>query len=319
MAAIVGARPPRAATVFALNLMLVILLSARASAQFTSFSAPLTAATDFVTGFSTCGLNGALGPTGVLFDGTNFFADDVCDATTYQFTAAGGSVSAPDAQLQNGLTHGLALSNGVYYGNAGFSGEGLYEFDPNTLDAAIVATFPPLAASPPFPPDTANLIAGVVGDPLTTDLYVSTHAGLFIVQDPNSGSPTVSNVCPQCLFDLIAFTDDGMQFYGGGAAGTHVYGFDRTPSLVLDVDTGHPIGGIAVAPNNAMAGGTDVSNNIFVNSDDGTLLRVDVNNGNAVSVVASGGTGGDFLTLGPDGCLYATQADRIEKMSPCFF
>ena len=88
---------------------------------------------------------------------------------------------------------------------------------------------------------------------------------------------------------------------------------------MLDVDTGHPIGGIAVAPNNAMAGGTDVSNNIFVNSDDGTLLRVDVNNGNAVSVVASGGTGGDFLTLGPDGCLYATQADRIEKMSPCFF
>lgn len=68
-----------------------------------------------------------------------------------------------------------------------------------------------------------------------------------------------------------------------------------------------------------MAGNIDVSNNVFVNCNDGVLLQIDVNHANAVSVVASGGSRGDFATVGPDNCLYVTQTDRIEKMTPCFF
>ncbi|HMC03903.1 MAG TPA: DUF11 domain-containing protein, partial [Actinomycetota bacterium] len=52
---------------------------------------------------------------------------------------------------------------------------------------------------------------------------------------------------------------------------------------------------------------------------DGTIVRVDTNNGNAVSVVASGGTRGDFATVGPDGCFYVTQTDQVVKLAPCFF
>jgi hypothetical protein len=74
---------------------------------------------DFVTDFPTClNPNSGLyiGPIGVLFDGTHFFATDACNGYTYRFTAAGGSVTAPDAKSQNLLTDGLALDNGVYYG-----------------------------------------------------------------------------------------------------------------------------------------------------------------------------------------------------------
>src|SRR5205823_5935261 len=46
---------------------------------------------------------------------------------------------------------------------------------------------------------------------------------------------------------------------------------------------------------------------------------VDTNNGNAVSVVASSGTRGDFATVGPDGCFYVTQTDAVVKLAPCFF
>jgi uncharacterized repeat protein (TIGR01451 family) len=35
--------------------------------------------------------------------------------------------------------------------------------------------------------------------------------------------------------------------------------------------------------------------------------------------VASGGTRGDFATVGPDGCFYVTQTDRVVKLAPCFF
>jgi hypothetical protein len=74
-----------------------------------------------------------------------------------------------------------------------------------------------------------------------------------------------------------------------------------------------------VAQGYVLAGGINVSNNLFVNTWHGNLIRIDTNNGNAVSTVASGGSRGDFVTVGADGCLYATQSDRVEKMSPCFF
>src|SRR5215469_7002107 len=92
--------------------LLILAKSGLAGAQsfthgFTSFSLPITGATDFATGFQTCldpNSQEYIGPIGVLFDGTHFFATDVCNGYTYRFTAAGGSVSAPDAQAQNLLT-----------------------------------------------------------------------------------------------------------------------------------------------------------------------------------------------------------------------
>jgi hypothetical protein len=81
----------------------------------------------------------------------------------------------------------------------------------------------------------------------------------------------------------------------------------------------HGPDGISLVAANVVAGGIDLSNNVFINNNDGTLLRVDTNSQNAVSIVAGGGSRGDFSTVGPDGCLYATQSDRIEKFAPCFF
>ena len=79
----------------------------------------------------------------------------------------------------------------------------------------------------------------------------------------------------------------------------------------------HGSDGLAVAKANAPNG---VANNAFVNSNDGTIQRIDTNTaGNPITVVASGGTRGDHVTTGPDGCLYPTQTDRVEKLAPCFF
>jgi hypothetical protein len=107
------------------------------------------------------------------------------------------------------------------------------------------------------------------------------------VQNPNSGSPVLTNLGGFC--DGIAFTADGSRFYC--ASGNFVFGFTGTSFLQgFPVDTGHPADGIAVALNNTTLSGINVSNNVFVNNNDGTLVRIDVNNNNAISVVASGGT-----------------------------
>src|SRR6267378_4962482 len=57
---------------------------------YTNFSAPPTGGTDFATGFATCA--GGIAPVGLIQDGTNFFASDICNKSTYKFPAAGGPV-----------------------------------------------------------------------------------------------------------------------------------------------------------------------------------------------------------------------------------
>ncbi len=306
----------------------VLTLATRAAA-FTSVLPPFTGASDFITGFPTC-LNlpfttETLGPLGVLFDGAHFFVDDPCigGGTTYRFTAAGGDASAPDAEVANGLFEGLTLKGGVYYGNGDSA---MYQFEPTTLSTTPIVNLPVFPLGLAGQPGTTNIWSG--------DLDNGGAGGLFLISNPTSASPSVTELTNAVCFDGIAFTADGTKFYGAICGSTFVFGLDLTTGISFVVDTAHPLmacdalqtdctdqdtDGIAVALNNTTLSGIDVSNNVFVNSHDGTLVRIDVNNGNAVSAVASGGSRGDYTTVGPDNCLYVTQSDRVEKMSPCFF
>src|SRR3979411_2925056 len=84
-----GARA-RPTVVLALISGSVFVAGAPAQA-YTTFSAPLTGGTDFATGFPT---SGNIGPIGLLQDGTNFFATDYLNKSTYKFPAAGGPASS---------------------------------------------------------------------------------------------------------------------------------------------------------------------------------------------------------------------------------
>lgn len=308
---------------------LSLLLSGSASAAHTVFPAgsPFTGGTDVITDFPTCGsVPFLVGPVGLLNDGAHFFVDDFCthfndptqNSTTYRFPVTGGSALSPQASVQNGLTHGITVAGGVYYGLSdggdSFLPSGLYRFDPSTLAVTgPIATFPGIRGGP----------FGIAVDPLTGDLYVSSDGGIFRVQNP-SGTPTVTTFACCSFFDGLAFTTDGSRLYAARPGDQHVVGFDRSGNIVMDVnDSPHGPDGIAVAEANRVvstsSGSLDVSNNVFVNANDGTIERIDVNNGNALSVAAGGGSRGDFATVGPDDCLYVTQSSTIEKLSPCFF
>src|SRR5262249_24533503 len=189
---------------------------------------------------------------------------------------------------------------------------GLYSFDSNTLAVGAMIA--------PFTNPLAVVVDPLSPDPKNPNLFVSTcgGGGIFRVHRPNT-SPTVTQFATGCFAGLY-FTSDGSPLYAALYQEQHVNGFDRTGRLVLDVDlSGHGPDGIAVATANTVIGGIDVSNNVLVNSNDGTIERIDVNNGNAVSVVAGGGSRGDFATVGADGCFYVTQRDRIVKLAPFFF
>jgi len=308
-------RSSRAPCTVAFGALLSLLMLCHNARAFTSFTSPLTAGTDFVTGAPSCAISsGGAGPVGLVFDTSHFFTTDYCNHTTYRFPITGGDFSSPDASAANELTHGLAVSDGHYYGIAGDNSniaQGLYSFDPVTL--AVVG---PMITS--FSSPLAVVVDPLSPDPTNPDLFVSTPAGIFGVHNPNS-APVVTQFASG-NFDGLYFTSDGSRLYGAEVSLQHVLGFNRGGMQVFDVDlSGHGPDGLAVAKGNAVIGGINVSNNIFVNSNDGTIERIDVNNGNAVSVVALGGSRGDFVSVGSDDCLYATQSDRIVRLAPCFF
>ncbi len=154
---------------------------------FTSFSPPLTGATDFVTGASPSCFGGD-GPIGLVFDPSHFFTTEICLHTTYRFPLTGGDFSSPEASADNGLTHGLAASNGEHYGLAGSNStitQGLYSFDPVTL-----ALGPLIAA---FAAPQAVVVDPMSSDPTNPDLFVSNGSGIFRVHNPRGMSRSLLN------------------------------------------------------------------------------------------------------------------------------
>jgi hypothetical protein len=307
-----GTRLRRATAVIsatALTLGGLLVSSATPAFAFdgTTYSTPITAAADFVTGFPTTSTPaGDLGPLGMINDGENFFVSDPVGGRLYKFPVTGGDAGDPSVPVTTGgVLTGLALWDGVYFGT---SAKSIRTFDPNTLavtDTAIVL------------PCTTE---GLIGDPLTSDLFVSTSCGVYRVQDPMSSSPAVTEFSSVTdYFDGIAITSDGQEIWATDPAHDEVLAFNRSGAVVQTIADTHGPDGISLVSANVVAGGIDLSNNVFINNNDGTLLRVDTNSMNAVSIVASGGSRGDFSTVGPDGCLYATQSDRIVKFAPCIF
>jgi uncharacterized repeat protein (TIGR01451 family) len=295
----------RPAVVLALIAGSVFAAAAPAQA-FNNFTAPLTGGTDFATGFPGCA--GSIGPVGIIHDGTNFFATDICNKTTYKFPASGGAASAATS-TQNLLNLDLAVSHGKYYAgtNSLPTPTGVYAFDPATLAVGkLIAAFP----QTPY---------GIIGDPLSDDLYVATGSGIFRIQSPDT-TPVVTKVVAAGTFDGIAITADGQHIWAANRNLDAVQEYGRpnptTSPLQSSVHVGRGVDGMAIALSTAPGG---VANNVFVNDNDGTIVRIDTNNGNAVSVVASGGSRGDFATVGPDGCFYVTQTDKVVKLAPCFF
>src|SRR2546425_8300685 len=181
---------------------------------YTNFSAPLTGGTDVATGFPVCGL---VGPVGIIQDGTNLFVTGNCNRTLYRFPAGGGSVPGAMA-AHNLLNLDLTLAHGVYYATTdALNPRGVYSFDPATLAVGhLIAPFPQTAY-------------GIVGDPLSNDLYVDTPNGIWRIQNPDS-SPVVTHVVTSNLFDGIQISADGQHIWAANRNLDSVQEFGRPGS-----------------------------------------------------------------------------------------
>jgi len=270
--------------------------------------------TTFASGFAfdtgTC-----IGPIGMAFDPQgNLLVGDFTTGVLYKFGPQGG---AADPGHQVGPTHlsglsGLAFTaDGRLYGTSQFSGA-VFEFDPGT--AAVLRT-------------VASLGAGLQlrVDPLSGDLFGSSYdafgpAGVYRITNFASGTGTTTPYyVPPCdHFDGFDFAPDGT-IYGEGECDLgddnimSLSGTNTSPPPVATGIANVPTGdGIVLGQNP----GSPANPFIFVNRNDGNISKVDTTTDPpTLTQIYSGGSRGDFEEVGPDGCLYAIQTDRVLKIT----
>jgi len=261
-------------------------------------------ATDFLYG--DCEDN--CGPLGVAFgDESNLYVADGVNGMIYRFGPLGGV-----ANLLNQLTTvpigffpvGLAFGkDGRLY--AAINGESkVVELDPAT--GTVLRTIAEISSP-----------LGIATDPVSGDLMVDSSGSGEVVRisNPSSESPTVSTYTSGLLGpDGISAAPDGT-FYIEDEG--EIYEIAGTSAA--DPGTATPLVYVPTADGVAVAANPlDISAPPFVavNANDGTITEVKLDAGSPTTqYIATGGTRGDLITVGPDGCLYATQTAAVIKVS----
>jgi hypothetical protein len=259
--------------------------------------------TDFATEFPNSGLPRGAGPIGLTFDASgDLFVMDYITGFLYKFGPAGGVASAPvNATAISGAPAGLAFGKDGSLFVARQSANDVLELDPST--GTIIRT---VAGSLPN-------ATGIATDPLSGDLFVSGPFGGYVARISNfaSGPGTVATYASTGFVDGLAFGPDGTLYGALSGAVAKITGTNSpTPGAVTRLPVSVPfIDGMAISGNPSVPF-------LYGNRNDGIITKIDLSTTPpTLTNVFTGGSRGDFVAVGPDGCLYATQTDRVLKVT----
>jgi hypothetical protein len=149
---------------------------------------------------------------------------------------------------------------------------------------------------------------GLAVNPVTGHLYYAVQLSNLIADiDPVAHTSTVFAAG---YFDGLTVSADGSTLYGTRYNDSHIIGYDiATRAVVFDSDV------LPGTPDGLGWGSGPLAGNLYVNCNNGTVVELNPVTG-ARTVVASGGSRGDFVTKDPnDGSLLLTQLDLIERLS----
>ena len=147
---------------------------------------------------------------------------------------------------------------------------------------------------------------GIVADAATNKLYVSTLGNNFIA---------AIDLTTHAVTTLVNVVADGLSVSGNGgilyvAAGDqHIRGYSTSTGLQV-FDSGFIAGGI----DGTATGSGSLLGNIFVNTNDGKLIEVDLNT-LMQTIIVTGGSRGDFVSVDTNnGTLLFTQTDSVLRL-----
>lgn len=152
-------------------------------------------------------------------------------------------------------------------------------------------------------------LTGAVASPTAGHAFVSSSLGIL---DINLSTGTYTVFANLSGPDGLSVSPDGSTLFaeGNGVEGTsgHVYGYNISTGAVT-FDSGF----ISTADGSAVAGGT-LAGNVFVNTNSGNLYEVNETT-LATTLIASGGSRGDIVTVDPNGSLLLSQSTSIVRLS----
>ena len=280
-------------------------------------AAPGYAVSTFASSFPLDCFSG-IGPIGLAFDASgNLLVGDAHIDGIYKFGSQGGvagpatAVGGVNGGSAGNLT-GLAFAkDGRFYGMLS-NGNNLVELNP--ANAAVIRLVVHLNGGSRF---------ALAFDPLSGDLFAAGFDGIERISNYASGTAIVTHYSAGD-FDGIVFAPDGTLYVAAELQGAiyRVSGTNTptpgTATLIAFIPGGPD--GMALEPNAA----NPARPILFVNRNDGAITRVDTSLLPATPVnpcgapctdIYTGGSRGDFVTVGPSGCLYATQSERIIRIT----
>ncbi len=267
------------------------------------------AASDFATGFATTNPTNGVGPIGVAFDASDhLYVMDDPSGLLYKFGPGGGAASAAtqvNTTPIGGVPTGIAFDKSGNLYAALQAANQVVQVDPTT--GAVLRA----VASVPC-------VTGLATDPLSGDLFATTvgcsSVSVARISNFQSGPGTVTTYATIGGADGITFGPDGTLY--AAVSNNSVWKVARTNTSQPAAATA--LASVPTADGTAVAASNDPTKPpfIFVNQNNGSITKVDLTQSPpALSPVVSGGTRGDFVTVGPDGCLYATQSATVEKVT----
>jgi sugar lactone lactonase YvrE len=263
------------------------------------------AVSDFATGFAST--PAGVGPIGIAVDAQNrVFVVDAADGFLYRFSGPGQAgpqtrLGAVPISTQPGA---LAFDSGGRLYAALIAEGRIVEVDPET--GAIIRT---VTADVPCP-------LSISFDPLSGNLYSSSHCSQHVwrITNPTGTSAQATQFADVGGADGIVAAPDGTIYTaapGSGlvrrvtGAGAAVAGQVSTVANVPGAD------GLAVSTETNNSGRPK---SLIVNATNGKISRIEESTG-VVTDLVTGGTRGDFVAVGADGCFYATQTSTVMKVT----
>ena len=300
----VGRAPRRAARFGACALaafMVAVVALALMPVARAAVTAPGYAVAPFATGFVS---SGSVGPVGIAFDASGaLFVGNYRTGFLYKFGSAGGVVS-PSTQVNTAPILGTPIAGlaftkdgHLYLARNGANDVVELALSNGTVIRTIASKGGPL---------------GLATDPLSGDLFVSGDGAISRISNFASGPGTIK-VYALVGADGLEFGPDGTLYAAGGVgcggvvkiAGTN----SATPGAFTCIASVPSIDGLAVSANPSTPF-------LYCNRNDGIITKVDLSTTPpTLANVVTGGSRGDFVAVGFDGCLYATQTNSVIKVT----
>ena len=298
-------------------------------------SAPGFVVTPYATGFlpqiiSTGDVNfGCIGAAGLAFDESgNLYVNEFPSGNIYKFPPGGG-IAGPSTLL-NSTSLGVTLSGLAFDGSGNlfasrdvttgnFTTGAVMQINPST--GAVTRTISSGLTCP-----TNISIDPLSGDLFTTDTCTgvgSDNPGIFRVSTPGGMSPSTSVYAnlPSTPNATVAFAPGGTIYAWAYLQGegvpriAEVSGTNGPTMPTISVLPGVQLGALGL-----LAGGTGAGTfliaNPFVNNASLGIDNVDLTtNPPTLGTLFAKNGGANFMTFGPDGCIYASQLATVFKIT----